>query len=103
MFKKSDNFSYDIDQSFDFILEEKANKFTALRKIRWGDSGDYKLDIRNYVATNDGERMLKGCTFISDSGVHELTDVLLSQGYGYPEKIIETLTTSRMDIIGGLS
>lgn len=102
MFKKNEPFSYDVDPDFDFILEEKANKFTALRKIKWGSSTEYKLDIRNYVSNDSGEQMLKGCTLISENGAHELTRVFLEQGFGNADEIANTISENRADIMGAI-
>lgn len=95
---RSGEFKYEFDPNFDFVLEEKANVFVALRKVKWGDSDEFKVDIRKYISTDHGEQMKKGCTFISDNGVNELTKVLLEQGYGQPDDIINTICDSRPDI-----
>lgn len=102
MFSKSSDFSYEVDPTFDFTLDEKGNKFMALRKIKWGSSEEYKLDLRNYVATEEGERMLKGCTFISDEGAHELTSILIEQGYGHADTIADKISESREDIMASM-
>ena len=102
MFSKSDNFSYEIDPNFDFVIDEKANKFMALRKIKWGSSDEYKLDLRNYVAGEDGERMLKGCTFISEEGGHELAKVLIREGYGHPYDIANEVC-QRQELLGAVA
>lgn len=96
MFNKNAEFAYTIDPEFDHIIEEKGNVFMAFRKIKWGDSDTYKLDLRKYIATEDGgERMGKGCTFISDEGAQELTRVLLSAGYGRDDELLETIKQDR--------
>lgn len=96
-------FKYEIDPNFDFVLEEKANTYMSLRKIKWGESADFKLDLRKYQTTESGdERMLKGCTFISNEGAHELTKVLLEQGYGYTEDIVDAIATHRPKVLTSL-
>ena len=42
------DFSYKVDENFNFVIEERANTFIALRKIAWGDSDKYNLDLRKY-------------------------------------------------------
>lgn len=98
MFNKTTDFTYEIDPNFDFVIDEKANKFIALRKIKWGSSDEYKLDLRNYVSNEDGERMLKGCTFISEETGHELANVLVREGYGHPDDIVSNIVENRRDI-----
>lgn len=98
MFSKNTEFSYEVDPDFDFVIDEKANKYIALRKIKWGSSEEYKLDLRNYVSTEDGERMLKGCTFISEETGHELANVLIREGYGHADDITNDIINNRRDI-----
>lgn len=91
-------FKYSIDPDFDYILEEKGNTYTSLRRIRWGDKENYSLDIRKYYATENGERMAKGCSLMTDKGADELTRILLSTGYGNDKEIAEAICNSRSEI-----
>ena len=78
----SDNFFYTVQDDFDYIIEEKANQFTALRRIDWGNTGNFKLDIRRYYTSSGGEeKMGKGMSFITEEGPSELCKVLLGLGY----------------------
>lgn len=81
------DFSYKIAENFDFIISESNNSFVALRKIAWGDSENYRLDIRKYYNTAEGERMSKGCS-ISDDAADELTKVLVENNYGDTRDIL---------------
>lgn len=91
-------FTYEVDPNFDYVLEEKGNTYTALRKIKWGSSDSFKIDIRKYYATDAGERMAKGCSLMSDEGVNELANVLIDNDYGDAKKIADSIITKRMDI-----
>ena len=92
-------FSYEIDPNYDYVLEEKGNTFTAIRKIRWGDRDHFNLDIRKWYATEEGERMTKkGCSLMSDEGADELTRVLISTGYGNDKEIAKEICTNRSEI-----
>lgn len=95
-------FKYEFDPEFDFILEEKANTYIALRKVKWGNSQDFKVDIRKYMSSENGEQMRKGCTFISEEGVHELTKVLLQQGYGRTDEIVSAIKNERPKVFAAL-
>ena len=90
-------FTYEIDPDYDYILDEKGNTYTALRKIRWGEREEFKLDLRKYYATEDGERMSKGCSF-NDEAADELAKVLLSTQYGDADEIANVICTDRLDI-----
>ena len=100
---KDDSYKYKIAEDFDFTIDEKGSAFIALRKIYWGDSREPKLDIRRYYSTESGERMTKkGFSFLTEDGPHELTRVLLEQGYGKPQDILKTLEEKRPDIYDAL-
>ena len=74
-------FTFEVSPDFDHVIEEHGNTYVAFRKIRWGDSETFKPDLRKYYATEEGERMSKGCTF-SEGGACELTKALIEEGYG---------------------
>lgn len=97
MFDKNKEFKYEVNPDFDFVLEERANTYIALRKIKWGNSEEEKIDIRKYVATEEGERMMKGCSF-TEEGANELTRVLVDQGYGKDKDIFDVIINSRPEI-----
>ena len=92
------DFTYSVDPDFDYTIDEKGNTFIALRKIDWGNKGDYKLDIRKYYASESGETMTKGVSFLTEDGPHELTKVLIETGYGDAEEIANTIIENRKDI-----
>ena len=54
-------FKFEVDKNFgDHVIEERDNLSIIMRKISWGNSGEYKVDIRKYLYTEEGERMNKG-------------------------------------------
>ena len=90
-------FSYEVSKDFDHVLDEKGNTYTAFRKIKWGDSEEYKPDIRKYYATEEGEKMAKGVVLTEDA-THELVKALLEEGYGNDKEIYETIIDKRPEI-----
>lgn len=87
--ERNANFQFEIQEGFDFILEESGNGSTNLRKISW-NGRPHKLDIRKYSYTDGQEHMMKGVS-LTDDGANELTDVLVEQGYGNTKRIIKAL------------
>lgn len=84
-------FKFDIDKNFgDHVIEERNNTSIIMRKISWGSTGEYKVDIRKYLYTDEGERMNKGIS-ITDKGANELTKELISVGYGDSKEILEAI------------
>ena len=92
-------FTYTADPDFDYTIDEKGNTFIALRKIDWGNKGEYKLDLRKYYASEAGETMSKGVSFLTDEGPDELTKVLVETGYGDDTEIANTLLENRPNVI----
>ena len=85
------DFTFEVNNEFgDHVLEERNNTSIIMRKIRWGESSSFKLDIRKYIYTEEGERMNKGIS-LTDEGANELTKELISSGYGDTKEILKTL------------
>ena len=81
----------EIIDNFDHILSEHGNTFIALRRVKWTEDSDPKLDLRKYVINQDGsERMMKGCSF-DDKTADELTKVLVDTGYGDTNELLDSL------------
>ena len=81
----------EIIDGFDHILSERGNTFIALRKVKWSENSDVKLDLRKYVINSDGsEQMMKGCSF-DDNTADELTKVLVETGYGDTNELLDCL------------
>lgn len=89
--------SYNIVDGFDEIIDEKGSTFIALRKIQWGvkqgETSDkpVKLDLRKYYNTEEGERMNKGVSFLTEEGPSELVNVLIEKGYGNTTDILSRI------------
>lgn len=86
-------FKYAIVDNIDYTLEEQGNQFTALRKIRWGDSDKEYLEMRRWRNTPDGsEQAAKGCTFMTDEGPANLINALIELGYGNTKEVLGKLS-----------
>ena len=87
--KDNDNvksFSFTKLENFDYILEEQGNTSINLRKIDWGDKGNFKLDIRKWSYQKGQERAMKGIT-LNKEGADELALALVTEGYGNTSKL----------------
>ena len=85
-------FKYAIMDNIDYTLEEQGNQFTALRKIRWGDSDKEYLELRRWRNTPGGEQAAKGCTFMTDEGPANLINALIELGYGNTKEVLGKLS-----------
>lgn len=80
-----------IIDDFDHIISERGNTYISLRKVKWTEDSEVKLDLRKYVTKADGtEQMMRGCSF-DDEAANELTKVLVDTGYGDTREIIDSL------------
>lgn len=96
-FSKNSEFKYSV-RGLDRVIEERGNQFIKLSMIAWAGADEevppekIKLDLRKYTTDSDGnEKMLKGVSFMTEEGPHELAYVLLDEGYGHTDKCLEAL------------
>lgn len=87
--KNDKELKMEIDKNFDHILEEGQNTSINIRKISWGER-PMKIDIRKWSYVSDKETPLKGIS-LSDEGADELAAVLIENGYGNTNRILEAL------------
>jgi hypothetical protein len=83
--------------NMDAIFDEKGSMFLAMRKVQWVKSGSEpdaskaKYELRKYIVGADGEKPNKGMTFLTEEGPHELTKVLIQQGFGHTKDLLKEL------------
>ena len=88
----NNNFKYNIVDDYDKIFDDKGNTFLAMRKIQWGESDKTYLDLRKWYCNADGEETPgKGFSFLTEEGPHELARVLVDNGYGHTDDIIDSI------------
>jgi len=86
---KSKEITMEMEDNFDFILEEGQNTSINLRKISWNGRPS-KLDIRKWNYVDGKEVAMKGVG-LSEDGANELASVLVEQGYGDTKRIAKAL------------
>ena len=100
MFNKNGgaDLKYTIFKDYNVSFDEKANTFGTLRKVQWlsngkePDESKSRLEIRKVTINNNGEeQLLKGYSFSTDEGAHELTEILVNEGFGKTKNIIKSL------------
>lgn len=79
------------------IISERGDIFLALREVRWTTGKPFKLDLRNYRSSEEGDITLKGCSF-NDDNADELTRVLIENGFGDNTEIADTIVQYRPDL-----
>ena len=86
---KDKEITMEYDPNFDFIIEEGQNTSINLRKVSW-NGRPAKLDLRKWSYQDGNERAMKGVG-LSDEGAHELTGVLVENGYGDTRRLIKAI------------
>lgn len=85
----NNGFAYEIVDEYDKVFDEKGNTFLALRKVKWGGKEAVKFDMRKWYNNSDGsEKCGKGFSFLTDEGPHELAKILVEEGFGHTEDIL---------------
>ena len=91
----NDSFNLEIDESVNEVFDEApgSNSFLALRKLRWSETGNFKLDIRKWYTNSEGEEIAgKGVSFITEDGPNNLINALMKHGYGETRGILESIS-----------
>lgn len=86
------SFSYDISK--EFVISENVNKITKLSWIKWGSSENEKIDIRHWYEKPNLEtnELVAGKGISLDvESTNELTNVLIENNFGDPERIANAL------------
>ena len=62
-------FNLELDPSVDKIFDETpGNSFLAVRKLRWNQNSEFKLDIRKWFTNSNGEEIAgKGVSFMENN------------------------------------
>ena len=96
-------FNLEIDPSLDVVFDEgSGNSFLAMRKLRWDENSNFKIDLRKWFTNSDGEEIAgKGFSFITEDGPNNLVNCLIDNGFGDTRDIIEKVST-RDDFVDAL-
>lgn len=80
------------------IFDEKGSMFLALRRIQWcnnntePDRSKSKLELRKWMVGENGEEKAnKGFAFLTEDGPHELSHILVKNGFGKTKTILKEL------------
>lgn len=85
------DFTYKIDEDFDYLVEEKGNQAVFFRRVSWGGR-DSKLEIRKWYVDGSKETAGKGVTFMTEEGPDELVRIMTETGFGHTDEILENIS-----------
>lgn len=90
-FKKDDTISFSIkEDGIREIIDEKNNSAIIMQEVSWNERG-YHLEIRKWRIEETGEAPMKGFSFLTEEGPHNLTKALLKNGFGKTDEVLETI------------
>ena len=98
--------AFDPDKKFEYhvskdrVFDEKGSTFLSLRDVAWGcsqdqepEEGKTRTELRRWHIRDGKEMPDKGFSFLTEEGPHELTKVLLEEGYGHTKDVLNAIRT----------
>ena len=84
-------FKYEVDETFDHLIEEKGNQAIFFRRVSWGGR-DAKPEIRKWYVDGTSETPGKGVTFMTEEGPDELVRIMTEIGYGKTDEVLTNIS-----------
>lgn len=89
--KDSGPIQYEIDPNgANYLIEERNNTVTMLRNVAW-NGREARLELRKWVVEEGGEKPMRGLSFLTPEGPHNLVHALTEHGYGNTKTVIDNL------------
>lgn len=70
-----------------YLIEERNNTVTMLRNVAW-NGREARLELRRWVVEESGEKPMKGVSFMTQEGPHNLVHALTEAGFGDTKTIL---------------
>ena len=86
--KNAGPISYEIKEGgVNQLIDEHNNTITMLREVSW-NGREAHLELRKWIVEEGGERPMKGYSFSTEDGPHNLVHVMTELGYGNTKTIL---------------
>lgn len=90
-FKKDGTISFVIKtDGINELIDERNNSILALREVSWNGREPH-LELRKWIVDEAGDKPMKGVSFLTDDGPHNLVDTMTKLGYGNTENILTNI------------
>lgn len=84
----NDKLKYDIKKDgINELIDEKGSMILMLREVAWGER-NHVLELRKWSINMEGEKPMKGCSFLTDKGPDKLAEALIKNGFGDTKTIL---------------
>ena len=91
-FKKGTVPTYEIkEDGINEVIEETNNTVTMLREVAW-NGREAHLELRKWVENAEKEIPMKGVSFTTEEGPHNLTETMVKCGFGRTPNILHQLS-----------
>lgn len=83
----------ELDPELDEVFDEgSGSSFLALRRLRWSDTSEFKVDIRKWYISKDGEEVAgKGVSFFTEDGPTNLALAMAKHQLIDPVLLMDTM------------
>lgn len=101
MFGSKDALHLEIDPSLDEVFDEgSGSTFLALRKLRWSETSDFKIDIRKWYVNKEGEEVAgKGVSFLTEDGPTNLALAMARHDLIDPVLLTDTMAKNDPEML----
>lgn len=90
-FKKDGNISFTIKvDGINELIDERNNSILALREVGWNNK-EPRLELRKWIVDENGDKPMKGVSFLTEDGPHNLVHSMTKLGFGNTETIINNI------------
>lgn len=99
MFNSDLNMRCHVFEDYNIPFDEKGNTFGSVRKVQWikgdnePDESKAKIEIRKMCVSGEETKALKGFSFSTEEGPHELVHGMISAGFGKTKDILKSVRT----------
>lgn len=90
-FKKDGNITFEINpDGINELIDERANSIIMLREVAW-NGRQYHLELRKWIIDENGDKPMKGVSFLTEDGPHNLVETMAKLGFGKTENILKNI------------
>ena len=90
-FKKDGNISFTIKvDGINELIDERTNSILAVREVCWNNK-EPRLELRKWIVDENGDKPMKGVSFLTEDGPHNLVHSMTKLGFGNTETIINNI------------
>lgn len=90
-FKKDGNISFEINpDGINELIDERANSTIMLREVAWNGRQSH-LELRKWIIDENGDKPMKGVSFLTEDGPHNLVETMAKLGFGKTENILKNI------------